>query len=76
MSTTPPADIIIAADTIVERACPLDDSFENNVSHHRGINATSSDIENSPILIDNSDEDAIHLYNNTDAAASVPIIDV
>jgi hypothetical protein len=36
MSTTPPANIILAEDNIVERAHPLDDSYENNASDHRG----------------------------------------
>ena len=76
MSTTPPVDIIITADTVAERAHPLDDSFENNVSDHHGTNAASSDVENSPIIFDKADEDAIDLHNNTAVAASVPIIDV
>jgi len=63
--------------TVVERACPLEDSYENNVSNHRGTNAVNSDVENSIILFDYSaDEDAIHLHTNTAVAASVPIINV
>ena len=74
MSTTSPADIIITADTVIERARPLEDSFENNVSDHRETNATNSDIENSPILFDDADEDAVHLRNNSAVTASVPSI--
>ena len=76
MSATPPANIIIAADTVVERAHPLDDSFENNASDHCGTNAANSDVKNSPILFNSADEDATHLPNNTAVATSVPIIDV
>ena len=72
MSTTPPANIIMAADIVFERAHPLDDSFENNASDHHGTNATNSD-KNSPNLFDNADEGAACLCNNTCVAASVPI---
>ena len=51
MSTTPPADIIIATDTIIKSGCPLDNSFENNASDHRGTNAANSDVDNSPNLL-------------------------
>ena len=72
MSNTMPADIIIATDTVIESGHPLDD-FENNASDHRGTNVAKSDVENSPNLFDNADEDAVHLRNNTSVAASVPI---
>ena len=52
MSTTLPADIIIATDTVIESGRPLVNSFENNVSDHRGTNAVKSDVENSPNLFD------------------------
>ena len=73
MSTTPPANIIITADTVVERAHPLDDSFENNASDLHGTNAANSDTENIPNLFDNTDEDTVCLHNNTSVTASVPI---
>ena len=73
MSTTLTANIIIATDIIIERAHPLDDSFENNASDHHGTKAANSDVENFPILFSNADEDAIHLHNKTAVTASVPI---
>ena len=76
MSTTPPANIIITADTGVERAHPLDDSFENNASDHCGTNAADSYVKNPSILFNNADKDATHLPDNTAVAASVPVIDV
>jgi hypothetical protein len=53
-----------------------DSSFENNASDHHRTNAANIDVENSPILFDNADEDAVHCHNNTAVTASVPIIDV
>jgi hypothetical protein len=76
VSTTPPANIIIAEDNIGERARPLDDSYENNASDHHGTRNANSGVENSPIIFNYTDEDVVHLNNNTVTAASFPIIDV